>query len=77
MQITDDAIGRSISHNEIVTIDTIDMRRAGVSLESVREALHIECEDEVANGAVCEYWGKSVDGEEWRVHVEMPPGRTK
>lgn len=63
-----EAIERSKSHNEIVTIrgDTAHTR-----------VLRDECEDCALDDYsdfdnVChEFWGKDIDGNEWRVHVRM------
>lgn len=71
MQIIENAIDQSKAQDEIVTISTIDMRRAGVTLESVLSALFAECEGETKNGSIHEHWGEDVDGNEWRVHVEV------
>lgn len=63
------AIARSVSHNEIVTIDYS---------ASIAEELGNASEDSVpayttASGAVlAEYWGTTEDGGEWRVHVRYP-----
>lgn len=54
------AIARSISHNEIVTIDA--------TKEDVA-TLIAECDDHVDAGDVHEYWGTDDDGNTWRVHV--------
>lgn len=60
---THDAIARSVSHNEIVTIP--------YSTEAA-DALWAECDDHVdarASYGVVEYWGTTDDGDEWRVHL--------
>ncbi len=56
------AIARSISHNEIVTVD-YDVTLA--------DMLSAESDDSVVNSAyrVTEYWGTDEDGNEWRVHM--------
>jgi len=61
------AIARSISHNEIVTLTSLD--------REVRSALESECDDwcDRGDGAV-EYWGTTEDGDDWRVHVREPVG---
>ena len=54
------AIERSISHNEIVTID-YDRDAAS--------DLSVECEDNVSANGMTEYWGTNDEGNEWRVHM--------
>jgi hypothetical protein len=71
VQIITNAIRESVSTNSIVTIDEIDMRRAGVSVDAVRNELRAECEGDVVSRPVHEFWGRNVDGEEWRVHVAL------
>lgn len=64
--VADQAIARSISHNEIVTID--------YSSEAA-DMLRSECEDNVDANGLTEYWGTDDDGSEWRVHMrdqELP-----
>lgn len=69
-QIIETAIDRSKSHNEIVSLDALEIRRAGLSVKAVCAALFVECEGDVeANDGVHEFWGRDVDGTEWRVHV--------
>lgn len=72
IQIISDAIDHSVCHNEIVTIDVVDMAQAGVSFRTVCFQLREECEDEVIGNTCCEYWGTTVYGDEWRVHVAIP-----
>lgn len=55
------AIERSISHNEIVNLE-YDADTAA-DLRSV-------CDDTVRGNEVTEYWGTK-DGSEWRVHMGM------
>lgn len=63
-QTVADAISRSISHNEIVTIE------AGTQRDAIEAELARECEgDTDANHDVHEFWGTDCDGAEWRVHV--------
>lgn len=59
---TEQAIARSVSHNEIVTLD--------YDAEAL-DALESESEGSVDNTAygVHELWGTTDDGDEWRVHV--------
>lgn len=59
-----DAIARSISHNEIVTLEWTADRAA---------ALKAACEDYVDTGDIrgVEYWGRD-EGDEWRVHLLRP-----
>lgn len=54
------AIKRSVTHNEIVTVD---------ASHEIEETLTAECDDHVQNGLVHEFWGATVEGHEWRVHV--------
>lgn len=54
------AIARSVSHNEIVTFDASDEDTA---------ALILAADDWVKNGDLVEYWGKDDEGNEWRVHT--------
>ncbi len=59
------AIDRSVSHNEIVHI---------TASEEIDAALEEACDGSVLtqNGAglpMTEFWGKREDGEEWRVHT--------
>lgn len=54
------AIDRSVSHNEIVTLDYA---------YEVATDLSAESEDSVEANGVTEYWGTRDDGEEWRVHL--------
>jgi len=57
------AIERSIKHNEIVTLDGRDLE-----LHDVRE-LETIAEDRAINGDITEYWGTMADDSHWRVHV--------
>lgn len=60
--IAANAIARSISHTEIVTLDDEgDLRTALLAL----------CEDNVEANGVAEFWGTADDGKEWRVHVRL------
>lgn len=57
------AITRSISHNEIVTVS---LDKAGI------EELEALCDDSVdvsGDRDRIEFWGTNTDGEHWRVHV--------
>lgn len=57
------AITRSISHNEIVTVS---LDKAGI------EELEALCDDSVDVSGErdrIEFWGTNTDGEHWRVHV--------
>lgn len=60
---TQEAIDRSISHNEIVTLD---------DNPETREELGELCEDSAKNGNILEFWGER-DGENWRVHLKAGP----
>ena len=62
-QAITDAIDRSVSHSEIVTI------LAHGHESAVCEDLERECEGSVEADGVSEYWGTDCDGESWRVHV--------
>ena len=55
-----DAIRRSVSHNEIITIDYTNA--------TYSDLLH-ECEDHVDVGGYEDMWGTTESGQEWRVHV--------
>jgi hypothetical protein len=59
----DDAIARSVSHNEIA--------RAEASAETVLD-LMLESDDSVQSDGEWQFWGTRDDGAEWRVHVELP-----
>jgi len=56
----DQAIDRSVSHNEIVFLDH-DV--------TTMDQLAAACEGCVVANESTEYWGAREDGEEWRVHV--------
>lgn len=63
-QLVADAIGRSVSHTEIVHVDGYSMRDAIVS------ELGDECEGSTDDGqGGMEFWGQDLNGEAWRVHV--------
>lgn len=64
------AILRSISHNEIVHLDTLDMGCADA--HATIEHLEAACDDSAENDGVIEFWGTHEDGGEWRVHVNGP-----
>lgn len=55
-----DLIQHSISYNEIAHADYSD----DLALD-----LMIACDDWVESGTVCEYWGTTDNGDEWRVHL--------
>lgn len=59
------AIDRSISHDEIVTIDYDADAQA--QLEAAREGMA----DVARQYGHTEYWGVTVEGGEWRVHVRV------
>lgn len=69
------AVRRSISHNEIVTLDVRDHGLTIGSIGSVCAALFEICDGDVldAERNVHEYWGTTEDSDgnkcEWRVHV--------
>ena len=58
-----DAIARSVSHNEIVTIDYTD--------SDALQTLLVEGDDWIEANGVAEYWGTTESGSEWRVHVRL------
>lgn len=62
-----EAIGRSASNNDLVTID---------DAPGLRDALLVLCDDSVENddgydGRIEEFWGTDDDGDAWRVHVRL------
>jgi len=63
------AIDASRSSGETVTIRITDTRR-------LRAGLWAECDDSECDNSddadpVWEYWGRDMDGTEWRVHVRQ------
>ena len=60
----DDAIARSIHHNEIVHLDYCS---------SLNMDLRDVCEDSRAHDDVTEIWGTTEDGDQWRVHLHSGP----
>ena len=64
-QLVGEAINRSISHNEIVTIVP---ERYGSTV--VCDSIFVECEDSVEAEKWTEFWGTDLDGNSWRVHVK-------
>lgn len=69
-QIVTSAIRESKSTTSVITIDESDAKQASTSLAAVRGELFDACDGDVDRGdGVHEYWGKDVDGVEWRVHV--------
>lgn len=67
MANVEQAIARSKSHNEIVTIE-----HDAAAIEALTiEALTIECDDHVETAHVHEFWGTDEAGNEWRVHVSV------
>lgn len=60
--VAENAITRSISHNEIVTIEWS---------HEAHEYLLVRCEDHVETGKYDseEFWGTDDDGNDWRVHL--------
>ena len=64
-----DAIRRSVSHNEIVTIDYTFQRHMPYQPTSTYVDLLWECEDHVDDGEYEDMWGTTPSGQEWRVHV--------
>lgn len=70
-QIVDAAIRQSRAQNEVVHVSRLEIRQAGVSLDTVHRALFEACEGETRNGCTHEYWGwdPSDPHDYWRVHV--------
>lgn len=69
-QIVANAIKRSVSHNEIVTLGTASSPVDDA--EAIMAALFVECDDCVNDdpkSVRAEYWGKDDGDNEWRVHV--------
>lgn len=62
------AIARSISHNEIVTLD-YDADVYQELLDRVLEADNGIKSDWVDANEVTEFWGTTDDGDDWRVHM--------
>jgi hypothetical protein len=60
MMTAAEAIARSTSHNEIVTLPRE---------HSLEVDLIVESEDSAENGSITEYWGTTESGSEWRVHL--------
>lgn len=64
------AISRSVSHNEIVTLGPFD----AATFVDLRDELRRLSEDYVwtttSRGNLVEFWGKTDDGDEWRVHLD-------
>ena len=63
-EIIGQAIDRSVSHDEIVHVIVPASQRD--AYEALSERLCVECEG-------CgddEYWGRDLDGGEWRVHLD-------
>ncbi len=58
---TTQAIARSITHNEIVTLDYSD---------GARDSLSSRCDDSVDVGRGVEFWGRDDEGSSWRVHLQ-------
>ena len=66
----DQAIARSISHNEIVTLGSPSA--PAEDAESLMTDLFAECEDCVNDdprSVMAEYWGADDSGNEWRVQI--------
>lgn len=64
------AIARSISHTEIVTLGSAST--PADNAEAVMADLFAACEDCVdtdPRSVKAEYWGTTEDGDEWRVHI--------
>lgn len=76
LQIITAAIEQSKGQNEIVRIDAVEIAQAGLTMDAVCRELALECEDSTSysiaqGGEAYEYWGSDVDGNDWRVHVEV------
>lgn len=57
-------------------VDTVDLAWAGLTSASVCDELFAECDGEVTDGYLHEFWGRGVTedgdpGDTWRVHVEL------
>jgi hypothetical protein len=74
MDVLNRAIEESKARDEIVHLDAQDL--AGVSIPAACDELYAECEGSSRGSKVQEFWGTSVDGEDWRVHVMLPWGLT-
>ena len=59
------AIERSTFHNEIVDIIPADGRER----EALCDELSLMCDEGADTCGTSEFWGKTDDGAEWRVHV--------
>lgn len=65
---TEGAIARSVSHNEIVTVQTDDASSAYDAL--MADPLSGDDTDHVdASQTLREVWGTTPAGDEWRVHI--------
>lgn len=60
------AIARSISHDETVTIDGDNQAHLDLLAESDK---HVDCGRDQDGVSHVEYWGKTDTGDTWRVHV--------
>ena len=63
--IINDSIARSTFHNEIVDIIPADDR----DREALCDELSLMCDEGADTCDTSEFWGKTDDGTEWRVHV--------
>jgi len=64
MSVAKEAIDSSVTQNQIVTL-----RLTADEQVDVTDELLAECDDSVENDTVCEYWGKTENGDAWRVHI--------
>ncbi len=69
-QIVSEAIASSKAHNEIAHIRSGGGVHPGW-LPAIHEELLAECEDSADVEGAVEYWGRDVDGDGWRVRVEV------
>lgn len=76
-QILRQAISRSRSHQEVVTVDCLD----AATRKAVEDALFVECDDATDRGDVREFTGAALEGDDehevthpvpWHVHVVGP-----
>lgn len=69
-QVIGQALARSVSHDEIVTLRLV----SGDDVDAYRDALEVECEGSTDAGpGRWEFWGEILGEEDtmtWRVHLE-------
>lgn len=69
-QAVTEAIGASIAQNEIVYIEVLRMTPETI-LRDLFEACDDTAEQPTDTGRTVEYWGRDIDGNDWRVHVSI------